>query len=1092
MPEKFEKEKSSAPAFCCRRKPDEKYPYVELQAASNFSFMRGASSPEELVTRSAELGYYGLAITDFNSLSGIVRAHGAAKNIQFPYYAASRLEVVWPENSISKFPVLAYPTGRESYGRLCRILTAGKRRAENNGCEIHLEDLIAQNKDLALIIAAPEEFLRNEETKLKQEKFMDFCAALNDSAGDRSLLSLALSRDCSPADGQRLRFVRKAAERFSIPLVVTGNVYYHEPTRRQLQDVLACIRNKCTVQNAGCLLLQNDERYLKSPREIYRIFREFQPALRRTVELASMLKGFSLDQLRYEYPDEICPVGMTPAQYLAQLVRQGAADRYPRGVPEKVTGLIEEELKLIAELGYEKYFLTCFDLVKFARAQRILCQGRGAAANSAVCYCLGITAVDPARIDLLFARFISRERNEPPDIDIDFEHERREEVIQYIYRRYGRERAGLTCEVITYRHRSAVRDVGKAMGLSRETVDKLAKSIHRWTACRLAAEDFAALGLDPDDFIIKTTIALSNQLLGFPRHLSQHVGGFIISERPLCETVPISNAAMPERTIIEWDKDDIEALGMLKIDVLALGMLSCVRKALGYVNTKRKERHERELEFHTIPAEDSATYDMICAADTIGVFQIESRAQMSMLPRLKPRCFYDLVIEVALVRPGPIQGKMVHPYLRRRNGLEKVSYPDRRVADILEKTMGVPIFQEQAMRLAIVLAKFTPGEAEQLRRAMAAWKRDKGVVASFSARIVKGMTENGYSREFAESCVNQIRGFSEYGFPESHAASFALIVYVSAWLKKHYPAEFAAALINSQPMGFYAPAQIVSDAGNHGIRVFPVDVNESGWDCRLENGGIRLGMRLIRGLGRAQAELVTDNVEKYGKAPGIRELWKRIRSRNSLFHRATLQLLARADAFQSLGLNSREALWQVRALSIDMRPVDLILKEADGVCAHLPVQGRQLAMFQDYRMTGLSLKGHPFEFIRSALDAGRGTAPSKESVFTALELKNLKKHYSGKHVSVAGLAIFRQRPGTANGVVFVTLEDETGITNLIIRPEVYEHRRRVITSSASLLATGTLERIGQVVYVAAERIESLDHLVLAVDDPDLPLRSYSY
>ena len=1090
MPEKFAKEKQAPSGTLHSWRADEKHPYVELQAVSNFSFLRGASSPVELVGRAAALGYHGLSITDFNSLAGVVRAHSAAKDLKFSYYAASRLEVAWPDGAGLKFSLLAYPTERESYGRLCRILTAGKRRAQKNGCEISFNDLVQLQKDLVLIAVAPEDILKNRETALRRENFAGFCAALKSAVSDKKFLFLALSRDCSAADGQRVKFARRTSQKLSIPLVVSGNIYYHDPSRRRLQDVLSCVRVKCSIKDAGYLLLQNAERCFKPPAEIYRIFREFVPALRRTLDVASMLKGFSLDQLRYEYPDEICPAGMSPRQYLAKLAWQEAENRYPLGIPGKVRKIIQEELKLIAELGYEKYFLTCYDIVKFARSRGILCQGRGAAANSAVCYCLGITAVDPEKIDLLFARFVSKERNEPPDIDIDFEHERREEVIQYIYNRYGRERAGLACEVITYRHRSAVRDVGKALGLSLETVNKLARSIHRWTACRLTADDLRALKLDAEDAIIRNTIALSNELLGFPRHLSQHVGGFIISEHPLCETVSIGNAAMPDRTIIEWDKDDIETLGMLKIDVLALGMLSCVRKALEYVNARRQRENLPALEFHTVPAGDAATYDMICAADTIGVFQIESRAQMSMLPRLKPRCFYDLVIEVAIVRPGPIQGKMVHPYLRRRNGLEKIFYPDQRVTDILGKTMGVPIFQEQAMRLAIVLAKFSPGEAEQLRRGMAAWKRDKGIIARFKERIVKGMLENGYSAEFAESCVNQIRGFSEYGFPESHAASFALIVYVSAWLKRHYPAEFGAALINSQPMGFYAPAQIVSDLKNHGIAAYPVDVNSSGWNCKAENGGIRLGMRLVRSLGRRQAEMLAGNIRQYGRASSIRELWMRVRSRNPLFHRAALQALARADAFQSLGLNSRQALWQVQALPLELRPFDAAVESVEQGTAQISAPARQLAMFQDYRATGLSLKGHPLEFARKKLKAFQEI--NGYEIFTARELKSLKKVYAGKTVGVAGLAVFRQRPGTANGVVFVTLEDETGITNLIIRPGTYERYRKVIISSASFLAGGRLERVGEVIYIAAEHVESLDHLVLSVEDPSLPLKSCSY
>jgi error-prone DNA polymerase len=854
------------------------------------------------------------------------------------------------------------------------------------------------------------------------------------------------------------------------------------------------------VGTAGYLLAQNGERHLKPVDEMVRLFREDRPALERTLELTEMTAGFSLDELRYEYPTEICPAGHDVHTYLTEKTWAGARERYPSGIPAKVEQAIKEELALIRELAYEKYFLTCHDIVVFARSRGILCQGRGAAANSVVCFCLGITSVDPATIDLLFARFVSKERNEPPDIDIDFEHERREEVIQYIYTKYGRERAGLTCAVITYRYRSAIREVGKALGLSLEIVDKLAKLVHRWTDCIIAAEDLRALGLDPNDSTIQNAIRLSHELLGFPRHLSQHVGGFIISQEPLSETVPIRNSGMEDRTIIEWDKDDIDALGMLKIDVLALGMLTCIRKALEFVNLRRSETGAAPLALHSIPPNDTGVYDMICRADTVGVFQIESRAQMSMLPRLRPRCFYDLVIEVAIVRPGPIHGNMVHPYLKRRSGKEKIHFPDEQVKAILGKTLGVPLFQEQAMRLAIVLADFSPGEAEKLRRAMAAWKRNKEVIATFKQKIVAGMTQNGYSVEFAETCMEQIKGFSEYGFPESHAASFAHLVYASAWIKHHYPAEFAAALLNSQPMGFYAPAQIVRDAQDHGVCVRGADIAYSGWDTRIEEDdvskhpAIRLGLRLFKGVPRNETELLLRSLERHRDGTrgetikNIETFWLAVTRdyTDSLErpYRSTLQALARGDAFGSFGLTRREALWAIRGLPEIPLPVEratLGYQVQEPARSFLPKTTTQQEMFADYAASGLSLKGHPIGFIRHEL--------TRRKVSTAGALKSLTKSPRDRTVSIAGVAIIRQRPGTAKGVVFITLEDETGITNLIIRPDVFEKYRRIVLSSSCLLATGHLDRIGEVVYINTFALESIDSLIAGQAQQG---QSYSY
>lgn len=1125
-------------------------PYAELHAISNFSFLRGGSHPEELITTAAALGYRSIAITDYNSLSGIVRAHECAKNLPLQYIVASCLSIT--QGTPTPFHLLAYPLSVQGYRNLCRLLTVGNRRAPKGECHLRLEDVLNHQGDLALTLVAP--VLKNTHDQQLAYAFCSFARQCIDGLQDKQLISIALSRNYGHLERHFLHELTSLSRYLSVPLVATGNIYYHSPERRALQDVLTCIRERCSIDAAGFRLLQNAERWMKPVPEIHRLFKEHSQALRRSLEIAEWCQGFSLSQLEYDYPEEVCPQDTTPIQHLSFLVEQGLHERYPpqrypQGPPDKIKHLIAEELALIKELHYEKYFLTCYEIVRFARSKGILCQGRGAAANSAVCFCLGITAVDPMVIDTLFARFISRERNEPPDIDIDFEHERREEVIQHIYERFGREHAGLTCEVITYRQRSAIRDVGKALGLPHETVDALAKTIHRWTHYHVPEEDLRALGLNGHSQTIRNAFLIAQQLCGFPRHLSQHVGGFIIAQDPLCEMVPIGNAGMESRTIIEWDKDDIEALGMLKIDVLALGMLTCIRKALTLVNQHLLRTHDPRypLELHSIPPEDPCVYDMICRADTIGVFQVESRAQMSMLPRLKPRTFYDLVIEVAIVRPGPIQGNMVHPFLKRRAGLEKVSYPDQRVADILGKTLGVPLFQEQAMKLAVMLAQFTPGEAEQLRRAMAAWKRDKGVIATFKKRITEGMQRNGYSEAFAEHCMNQIKGFSEYGFPESHAASFALLVYASAWLKCYFPAQFAAALINSQPMGFYAPSQIVRDAQEHGVQILPIDVNVSLWDCAIEHtqaetrsslvAALRLGFRLVKGLSKSLALLLTQAREKYGTFSSLQDLWYKL-YRAALAQEdkeltlssplAMLSPLAEADAFQSLGLDQRSALWEIRSLprvpaslsaSVDIedslalrnsyltsreRPhivqepfpsnPEFVPNESDppmtgDAQVSLPLLSTQQAMFKDYERTGLSLRAHPLQFVRPQL-ARRGAS-------TALALKSrplstLAQSKTERTVRVAGIAIVRQRPGTARGVVFITLEDETGISNLIIRPEIFEKYHRIIISSSSLLAEGILERVGEVVYVATSYLESLDSLVLIDRDPGLPNLSYSY
>ena len=788
-------------------------PYAELQVTSNFSFLRGASHPEELVERAAELGYHALAVTDRNSLAGIVRAHAAARKSGLRLVVGARLDL---EDGPS---LLVYPGDRAAYARLATLLTLGKRRAKKGECRLTLADFLAHAEGQLATALSPEQ---------PGEDFERSLGTLKAALGDR--LYLAAQHLYRGDDGARIARLAALAECCRIPLIATNDVHAHVLARRALQDALTCIREKCTIEEAGFRLFANAERHLKGPDEMARLFRAQPQAIAHTLELAGR-QHFSLDELRYEYPVDPCPDGLGPQDYLARASWAGAAERYPAGIPAKVRAQLEHELALIGSLGYAPYFLTVYDIVRFARHEGILCQGRGSAANSAVCYCLGITAVDPSRLDLLFERFVSAERNEPPDIDVDFEHERREEVIQYVYAKYGRERAGIAATVICYRAKSAVRDIGKAMGLSLDVTAALADSVWGWSEEGIDPRRVRELGLDPTEKRLGTALRLAAELTGFPRHLSQHVGGFVITRSPLSEVVPIANAAMPERTMIEWDKDDLDALGMLKIDVLALGMLTCIGKAFALL-----ERHKGErLSLASVPSEDTAVYDMLCRADSIGVFQVESRAQMSFLPRMKPRDFYDLVVEVAIVRPGPIQGDMVHPYLRRRNGEEKVDYPSDELRQVLAKTLGVPLFQEQAMKIAIVAAGFTPSEADQLRRAMATFRKS-GKIHGFRVKMIEGMVARGYARDFAERCFHQIEGFGEYGFPESHAASFALLVYVSAWLKCRHPDVFAASLLNSQPMGFYAPAQIVRDARDHGVEVRPPDVNHSQWDCTLEAG----------------------------------------------------------------------------------------------------------------------------------------------------------------------------------------------------------------------------------------------------------------
>lgn len=1047
--------------------------FAELCCTSNYTFLTGASHPEEFVIQAAHLGYTAIGIADVNTLAGVVRAYIAGKDHNVRVVIGSRLVFTSPAGLVLN----VYPDSREGYAHLCKLLTLGKRRAPKGECHLALHDLAEHARGLLAILRPPPEIASINESLL--DAFRGVRALFPD---DR--LSLAAACLLDGQDDLRLHQLHALATELAIPLIATTDAHYHHPDRRPLQDVLTCIRHGCTIDEAGYRLHANAERCLKPPHELARLFADYPQAIRRSVEVARRALAFSMDHLKYQYPSETCPPGFSPSEHLRALALQGAAVRYAGAIPEKILKQIDYELALIAELKYEPYFLTCHDIVRFARSKGILCQGRGGAANSAVCFVLGITEVDPNQFSLLFERFISRERNEPPDIDIDFEHERREEVIQYIYAKYGRERAALTAEVISYRGRSAVRDVGKAMGLSLDTVDALARHIDHW-GDSATIDRVREAGLNPRDPTIARVIALSRELLGFPRHLSQHVGGFVITQSPLCELVPIENAAMEDRTVIEWDKDDIDAMGMLKVDVLGLGMLTAVRWALTLINRWIDREHvgcddpPPHIRYTDVARSlaDESVYDMVCKADTVGVFQIESRAQMSMLPRLRPRSFYDLVIEVAIVRPGPIQGKMVHPYLKRRNKEEEPYYPTKDIETVLGRTLGVPLFQEQAMQLSIVAAGFTPDEADKLRRAMAAWKRKGDLIFRFGQRIIEGMIRKGYTQEFAERCFEQIKGFSEYGFPESHAASFAILVYVSAWLKRYHPAAFTAALINSQPMGFYAPAQLIRDAKEHGVLVREADVNFSAWDCSLEPFSaissphdapvLRLGLRMVRSLPRADADKLLSARLIHGPFTSIEQLW-----RSSAISVRALRALARADAFRSMGLSRQSALWAVSRLSDE--PLPLFDQSSDWADEAAEAEGRDqlppvapdVSVLHDYDATGVSLKAHPVSFVRDEL-LTRGA-------IHAADLRSEKLCPSGRKIKVAGLVLVRQRPATASGVVFMTLEDETGIANLVIWPKTFERQRSVARLTTMMLVSGRVERAGEVVHVHVSRFESLD------------------
>ncbi|MGD9784490.1 MAG: error-prone DNA polymerase [Hyphomicrobiaceae bacterium] len=1080
--------------------------YAELQVTTNFSFLRGASHADELVAQAKALGLSAIAVTDRNTLAGVVRAHSAAKEVGLRLVVGARLDLTDAPS------LLCLPTDRAAYGRLSRLISLGQGRAEKGACHLTLADVAAHAEGQILIAIPPETWdwrsvlrdtsgqsLRSagagggssaaREPAAHVREHLSFAgdlARVRASLPEGTPLHLAITRLYHGEDAARLGALTTVAQQLGLTTVATNDVLYHAAHRRPLQDVLTCVREGTTIGEAGLRLEANAERHLKSPAEMARILAGYEEALERTLDIVAACR-FCLDELVYEYPEEPTPPGRTPQEYLEEITWEGAAWRFPDGLTDKVRATIDRELKLIGELAYAPYFLTVYDIVTFARSQGILAQGRGSAANSAVCYCLGITGVNPVEVDLLFERFVSHARKEPPDIDVDFEHERREEVIQYIYQRYGRERAGLAATVISYRARSAVRDVGKAMGLSEDTVAALAGMV--WgtrSGGVLGDQRIREAGLDPADPLLSAVIELTEELIGFPRHLSQHVGGFVLTRGPLVEVVPVGNAAMADRTFIEWDKDDLAALGLLKVDVLALGMLTCIHRAFDLL----EEHHGTAVSLASVPREDAAVYDMLCKADSLGVFQVESRAQMNMLPRLKPRCFYDLVIEVAIVRPGPIQGDMVHPYLRRRDGLEPEIYPAPSPAhgpadelrQILGKTRGVPLFQEQAMRIAMDAAKFSDAEVNELRKAMATFRR-RGTIGQLEEKMVSRMVARGYAQDFAERCFAQIRGFGEYGFPESHAASFAHLVYVSSWLKCHYPAAFACALLNSQPMGFYAPAQIVRDAREHGVEARAVDVNHSDWDCTLERGdtigvrvpavpqpALRLGLRQIDGLRQEDAERLAAARRSDGRFGDVHDLKRRAR----LSH-AALERLAAADAFRSLGLDRRQALWEVKALPPAEELPLFAWSEARDTGEEpdvmLPVMPLSEHVVNDYQTLRLSLKAHPMSFLRQDLDAAR--------IVPCAGLRGLR---DGAFVRVAGVVLVRQRPGSAKGVVFMTIEDETGIANTVVWSNTLEKFRKVVMAARLIVVTGRIQRHQDIIHVVSQRLEDRSDWLLRLSE----------
>ncbi|OYX73758.1 MAG: error-prone DNA polymerase [Rhizobiales bacterium 32-66-11] len=1063
------------PAFAGRSSPrtapPAPPPYVELAATSNFSFLHGASHPEDHVRQAHALGHRGIGLADRNTLAGVVRAHSMARALDFPLAIGARL--VFCDGTPD---ILAYPTDRPAYGRLCRLLTTGNMRAEKGDCRLTLADLLDFQEGLCLAVLPP---------RRPAEAFATFISQLKEAAPDRTWLAAALAHGGD--DARRLARLADLARRVRLPVLAVGDALYHAPEQRPLHDILTCIRTHVTLDAAGTRLAPNAERHLKPPAEMARLFRALPQAVAESFAFFSRL-DFSLDQLKPTYPREARDGFASPQEALDALAWAGARTRYPDGVPDKVRATLVHELGLIGELGYAPYFLTVDEIVRFARGAGILCQGRGSAANSAVCFCLGLTEVDPMKSALLFERFISRNRNEPPDIDIDFEHERRGEVLQFVYRRYGAAHAGLAATTITYRTRSAVREVGTALGLSQDTVGAIAGSIWGWSSGGVTPEEARRLGLDPSDGRLAATLELTRALIGFPRHLSQHVGGMVVTHDRLDETVPLTRSAMDERPIIEWDKNDLEQVGLLKVDILALGMLTAIRKCFDLLRSQYGVDITR---IGAVPADDARVYAMLQRADSIGVFQVESRAQQTMLPRLKPARFEDLVVEVAIVRPGPIQGGMVHPYLRRRQNLEPVTYPSEELRAVLEPTLGVPLFQEQAMQIAIVAAGFSPGEADQLRRAMATFKR-VGTIGTFHDKLITGMMAKGYDRAFAEGLWKQIEGFGSYGFPRSHAESFALLVYCSAWLKCHYPDVFAAGLLNAWPMGFYAPAQLVRDAAEHGVEIRPVDVNASHWDHGLEREpdtadgapaalgrlhrrhgdmradirtthAVRLGLRQVEGLREADGRRLVDL--RGAGYDSMRDVWLR-----TGLSPAVLERLADADAFRSLGLDRRNALWAVRGLARAGDKDDLPLfraastpREPDVDLPTLPPGAQVIA---DYRHLKLSLKAHPVSFLRPAL--------ARKGVTACTDLPGLR---DGRRVRVAGLVLVRQRPGTASGVIFMTIEDEDAVANIVVWPRVFESFRPQVLGARLVGITGRLQIASTVVHLVADTVEDWTDLL---------------
>ena len=1049
--------------------------YAELQTTTNFSFLRGASHPHELVTEAGVLGMAAIGVTDRNSLAGVVRAWSQMRKLRGTPLAVKTLTGCRLDFADGTPSLLCYPADREAYGRLTRLLTVGQLRSEKGECDLRWADFTDHSEGQLILVVPP--------ARLDE----DFERRLGQIAGDlRGDVWLAASRPYGARDLHRLSRLAALAQSAGAPMVATNDVLYHRPDRRNLQDVLTCIRETCTIHDADLRLEANGERHLKSPAEMARLFTRFPGAVERSVEIAQRVE-FDLEQLKYEYPNEPVPAGKTAIQHLTDLTWEGAQWRFEKGMGDKERRTIQHELDLIEKLGFANYFLTVHDIVAWARSQDILCQGRGSAANSCVCFCLGVTAVDPTKDDqeLLFSRFISEQRGEPPDIDVDFEHARREEVMQYVYRRYGRDRAAIVATIIHYRPRMAIRQVGKALGLTEDVTAALADTIWGSWGEEVPDSYVTQAGLDPSNPEIRRAVRLATELLKFPRHLSQHVGGYVLTQRRLDETVPIGNAAMKDRTFIEWDKDDIDAIGLMKVDVLALGMLTALKKSFDMIPEDDPLVGRKITDIAHIPQAEEGVYDMLCKADSVGVFQVESRAQMSMLPRLKPRKFYDLVVEVAIVRPGPIQGDMVHPYLKRRSGIEPIDYPrpgpdypQDELESILKKTFGVPLFQEQAMRIAIEAAQFSEDDADGLRRSMATF-RHHGNVGDYETKFLEGMKGRGYDAEFVERCFKQIEGFGSYGFPESHAISFALLVYASAWVKWRWPDAFLASLLNSQPMGFYQPAQLVRDARQHGVEVRGPDVLASDWDCTLEPPtkedrlrAVRLGLRQIKGFSEDEANRLVA-----ARDEGVRSI-DDFAVRAGLSRRS-LELLAEADAFACLGLTRRQALWAVKGLADETGSLKTApLLAAMGVVEHqveLPLMNLPQEVTEDYRTTSLSLKAHPVGFFRGSLSS-LGAVPARE----------LARMRDRRLVSVGGLVLVRQRPGTAKGVTFLTLEDETGIANIVIWKDAFDANRKLVMTSSFLVVHGQVQSESNVVHVVARRFTDLSHRLSEMKEEDGP------